>query len=82
MVLCITKSAPKSSGFKKTGVLKVESTANNKLFFFAILDIAFKSVIFNNGLVGVSTQIIFVLGVIAFSTSLGKEVSTNEKCKS
>ena len=80
VVLCITKSTPNSRGLKNTGVMKVESTANNKLFFFAILEIAFKSVIFNKGLVGVSAQIIFVSGLIAFSTFSGKDVSINEKC--
>ena len=78
VVLCITKSTPYSRGLKKTGVLKVESTANNKLLFFAIDEIAFKSVIFNSGLVGVSIQIIFVSGIMAFSTCSGKDVSTNE----
>ena len=64
-----TISAPKSSGFCKYGLQKVLSTATKIPCYFAILQTASISVIPIVGFAGVSININFVFGRIAFLIS-------------
>ena len=73
---CIMISAPWSKGFCKYGEAKVLSTQSKALAAFAMIAMAAISLIFINGLVGVSIQINFVLPVTAAFTLATSDVST------
>ena len=67
---CNTISAPNLIGFCKYGDANVLSTTNNKLCFLANCEKASMSMMFNNGLVGVSIHNIFVFAFINASAAL------------
>src|SRR5690606_15539653 len=73
---CMTRSAPRSSGFWRKGVAKVLSTPTSILCSFAILETATMSMIFIIGLVGVSIQISLVFSVIYSLTFSGSSMET------
>ena len=73
---CMTMSAPRLSGCWLHGVAKVLSTTSFSPRAFAIFDRPSISASFISGLVGVSAQIIRVLGVIAASTAFRSDRST------
>src|SRR5690606_41593654 len=69
VVECTTTSAPSASGCCRYGVAKVLSTASNAPCSCATRANPAMSTIPSNGLVGVSTQISLVFGVIAAATA-------------
>ncbi len=72
---CITISAPSAKGFCKKGEANVLSTAQINLFAFAIFAQASISIICMVGLVGVSSQIIFVFALMYFEMLLASFIS-------
>ena len=76
MALCTTISAPSVRGCCKAGEAKVLSTQSKQRLALAICAMASISLIFNVGLVGVSSQMSLVLGVMALNTFSGSVVST------
>ena len=73
---CMTTSAPSFSGCWLQGVAKVLSTTSSRPCALATFESPAMSASFISGLVGVSTQSIRVLGVIAASTAAGSLRST------
>src|SRR5882757_3925684 len=71
-----TISAPRERGCCKAGEANVLSTQRRQWLAFAILAMASMSDTFKVGLVGVSIQISFVLGVMAWKTFTAFVVST------
>src|SRR5476649_1510067 len=76
VVLWVTRSAPNSIGRWMYGLANVLSTTSLALWRWARSAAARRSVMRITGLVGVSTNSIFVAGVIARSTSSRFDVST------
>ena len=78
---CTTISAPRVNGDCRNGDANVLSTTTIKLCFFAMAEIDWISTIFSVGLVGVSSQTIFVFGLMAASNAPALVKSTIEKSR-
>ena len=78
VALWIIISIPKSEGFWFIGLEKVLSIIEIKLFFFDRFEIAYKSITFNDWLLGDSIKIILVFSLISISYSLISKLSTRE----
>ena len=82
MAACITRSAPKASGRVSKGVATVESTASKAPAAWAILAVAWMSVMVHSGLAGVSTQTNLVWpGRMAACTAAGLVMSISSTCR-
>ncbi|TYZ59845.1 hypothetical protein PybrP1_005481 [[Pythium] brassicae (nom. inval.)] len=79
VMLWMTTSAPRSSGFWKYGDMNVLSTTSSRLCFFATAATAAMSVILSVGFVGDSSHMSFVVGRMCASSAAASLMSTKSK---